>query len=176
MFWSWTLVYIIFYSFHPSKFHLNKLRHHTPSSAIYIFKNRMQWGEGVPIVKLEDSNKMHFWIKATKSQVLTGYWAHDIWELPSEFTVSVKGPSNIIQEWKWHHTLVWPQNEVKLSGFFITAHVKMAELGLSNYQDDVSHNTLSLIKNKTIISMMTFLEHVKTFFMVVADNVTCKLT
>lgn len=52
----------------------------------------------------------------------------------------------------------------------------MAELGLSNYQDDVSHNTLSLIKNKTIISMMTFLEHVKTFFMVVADNVTCKLT
>lgn len=58
------MVYTIFHSFHPSKFHLSELRHQTLSAAIYKVKNsRMHWGKGDPIIKLEDSNKMRFKLK-----------------------------------------------------------------------------------------------------------------
>lgn len=76
------MIYKIFHSFYPSKFHLTESRNHTLSSTIYISKNNAL-GEGNAIVKLEESNKIHLWIEATKSKVLTGYGAHGIRELQS---------------------------------------------------------------------------------------------
>lgn len=73
--------------FHHSKFRLKDLRHHTPLAATYVPKNsRMHQGRGDPVVRLGDGNKRHLWIKATKSQVLTGYGPHGIRESQSELT------------------------------------------------------------------------------------------
>lgn len=113
------------------------------SYTTYILKNcRMHWGERVPIVKLErqQQNSPSNW-----SYKISGiHWLPSSWYLRITiwtYWVSIKGPSSIIQEWNWHHTLVQPQNEVELSGFSITVHVKMAELGLSIFQDNTSLET-----------------------------------